>query len=134
MSPREAFFAAYEVVARDEAVGRISAELVAPYPPGVPVLVPGEEVTVETLEALELSLRAGNRIAYAADPTLESLQVVRERRHAVRHSRRRSPCGRRRGAGRPVGTQQHEREPEDHAPGERLAQDEEPEADRHGRD
>ena len=71
MSPRDAFFAEYEVVARADAIGRISAELVAPYPPGVPVLVPGEEVTVETLEALELSLRAGNRIAYAADPTLD---------------------------------------------------------------
>jgi arginine decarboxylase len=79
MSPRDAFFAGYEVVARSDAIGRISAELVAPYPPGVPVLVPGEEVTLETLEALELSLRAGNRIAYAADPTLDSLHVVRQR-------------------------------------------------------
>jgi arginine decarboxylase len=79
-SPREAFFADYEVVAREEAVGRISAELVAPYPPGVPVLVPGEEVTLETLKALDLSLRVGNRIAYAADPSLKSLHVVRERR------------------------------------------------------
>jgi lysine decarboxylase len=77
MSPREAFFADYEVVARDEAIGRISAELVAPYPPGVPVLVPGEEITNRALEALEQSLRAGNRIAYAADPTLATLHVVR---------------------------------------------------------
>ncbi len=80
MSPREAFFADYEVVETDEAVGRISAELVAPYPPGVPVLVPGEEVTSGAVEALEHSLRAGNRIAYAADPTLKSLHVVRTRR------------------------------------------------------
>jgi len=80
MSPRDAFFADYEVIDRAEAVGRISAELVAPYPPGVPVLVPGEEITVETLEALDLSLRAGNRIAYSADPTLATLHVVRSRR------------------------------------------------------
>jgi arginine decarboxylase len=79
MSPREAFFADYDVVAMDDAIGRISSELVAPYPPGVPVLVPGEEVTRQALEALEQSLRAGNRIAYAADPTLRSLQVVRTR-------------------------------------------------------
>jgi arginine decarboxylase len=77
MSPRDAFFAGYEVVARADSVGRISAELIAPYPPGVPVLVPGEEITVPTLGALEESLRAGNRIAYAADPTLASLHVVR---------------------------------------------------------
>ena len=79
MSPRDAFFADYDVVAMDDAIGRISAELVAPYPPGVPVLVPGEEVTSEAIEALALSRRAGNRIAYAADPTLKSLHVVRPR-------------------------------------------------------
>ncbi len=80
MSPRDAFFAESEVIAHADAIGRISAELVAPYPPGVPVLVPGEEITVETLEALEQSLGAGNRIAYAADPTLATLHVVRSRR------------------------------------------------------
>jgi arginine decarboxylase len=67
-------------VATNDAIGRISAELIAPYPPGVPVLVPGEEVAREAIKALEQSLRAGNRIAYAADPTLKSLHVVRIRR------------------------------------------------------
>ena len=43
--PREAFFAANETVAAGAAVGRISAELVAPYPPGIPVLAPGEVIT-----------------------------------------------------------------------------------------
>ena len=43
--PREAFFAPNETVAADAAVGRISAELVAPYPPGIPVLAPGEVIT-----------------------------------------------------------------------------------------
>ena len=80
MSPRDAFFADYEVVAADGAIGRISAELIAPYPPGVPVLVPGEEITSQAIEAVYQSLRAGNRIAYAADPTLKSLHVVRTRR------------------------------------------------------
>src|SRR5215470_17185483 len=42
LAPREAFFAPGETVCADDAVGRISAELVAPYPPGVPVLAPGE--------------------------------------------------------------------------------------------
>jgi lysine decarboxylase len=76
MSPRDAFFAGYEVVSRAASVGRVSAELVAPYPPGVPVLVPGEEITRASLEALEQSLSSGNRIAYAADPTLATLHVV----------------------------------------------------------
>ncbi|HET8616049.1 MAG TPA: aminotransferase class V-fold PLP-dependent enzyme [Actinomycetales bacterium] len=77
-SPREAFFSAHESVPREAALGRVSAELVAPYPPGVPVLVPGEEVTTQTLDALDRALAAGNRIAYAADSTLRQLQVVRE--------------------------------------------------------
>ena len=80
MSPRDAFFADYEVVATDDAIGRISAELIAPYPPGVPVVVPGEEITSQALEALYRSLRAGNRIAYAADPMLATLHLVRSRR------------------------------------------------------
>ena len=66
----------YVVVSRAASVGRVSAELVAPYPPGVPVLVTGEEITRASLEALEQSLRSGNRIAYAADPTLATLHVV----------------------------------------------------------
>ena len=45
LPPREAFFARHERVAIGEAVGRTCAELVAPYPPGVPVLAPGEEIT-----------------------------------------------------------------------------------------
>lgn len=77
--PRAAFFAGTDVVDRAAAVGRVSAELVAPYPPGIPLLVPGEEITAATLEALDAALSTGNRIAYAADPTLATLQVVAER-------------------------------------------------------
>ncbi|MGN6244846.1 MAG: aminotransferase class I/II-fold pyridoxal phosphate-dependent enzyme, partial [Motilibacteraceae bacterium] len=78
LTPRQAFGAAHTSVPREEAVGRVSAELVAPYPPGVPLLVPGEEVTEQTLRALDAALAAGNRIAYAADPGLRTLQVVVE--------------------------------------------------------
>ncbi len=76
--PRTAFFARHETVPADAAVGRVSAELVAPYPPGVPVLAPGETVTAPALEALRATLADGGRIAYAADPTLATLQVVEQ--------------------------------------------------------
>jgi arginine decarboxylase len=76
LAPREAFFARNETVAADAAVGRISAELVAPYPPGVPVLAPGELITAEALAALREVAAGGGRIAYAADPTLDTFQVV----------------------------------------------------------
>ena len=73
LPPREAFFAAAETVPTAEAVGRVSAELVAPYPPGIPVLAPGEEITEGALDAL----RAGacgrrpdrlRRRSHAGDP------------------------------------------------------------------
>jgi lysine decarboxylase len=76
LAPREAFFARTETVAASAAVGRISAELVAPYPPGVPVLAPGELITAEALAALREVAAGGGRIAYAADPTLATFQVV----------------------------------------------------------
>jgi lysine decarboxylase len=75
--PREAFFAPQEAVPVTDAVGRVAAELVAPYPPGVPVLAPGERVTADALEALLAAQNDGVRIAYAADPTLATLQVLR---------------------------------------------------------
>ncbi|MGB7980282.1 MAG: aminotransferase class V-fold PLP-dependent enzyme [Candidatus Nanopelagicales bacterium] len=76
VAPRAAFFAEYETVARTASIGRVAAELVAPYPPGVPLIVPGELITGPTLAALDAALAAGNRIAYAADPTLATLQVI----------------------------------------------------------
>ncbi len=76
LAPREAFFAPNETVAADAAVGRVSAELIAPYPPGVPVLAPGELITSEALNALREVRADGGRIAYAADPSLATLQVI----------------------------------------------------------
>jgi arginine decarboxylase len=76
MSPREAFFARNETVTADAAIGRVSAELVAPYPPGVPVLAPGELITSDAVEALREVAADGGRIAYAADPSLATFQVV----------------------------------------------------------
>ncbi len=76
MPPRRAFFAAASTVPVHEAVGRTCAELIAPYPPGIPVLAPGEEITEAALAALDQARRAGVRIAYAADPTLATVRVT----------------------------------------------------------
>ena len=77
LSPRTAFFAPSETVPIGQAVGRVTVELVAPYPPGIPILAPGEEVTPAALDALSQARAAGVRIAYATDPTLATLRVVR---------------------------------------------------------
>ena len=69
MAPRERVpFAA--------AVGRVSAELVAPYPPGIPALAPGEIVSAELVAALQGEAAAGTRMAAVADATLATLFVV----------------------------------------------------------
>jgi arginine decarboxylase len=76
MSPREAFFAPRETVPADRAVGRLAAETVAPYPPGIPALAPGEVVTALLVDALRDAAAAGTRLAYCSDPSLGVLQVV----------------------------------------------------------
>jgi arginine decarboxylase len=76
MSPREAYFAPHQRRAAQSAIGRISAELVAPYPPGIPVLAPGERITADALASLLDARAAGVRIAYASDPSLTTLLVI----------------------------------------------------------
>ena len=87
LSPRDAFFAHRVTVPADAAVGRVSAELVAPYPPGIPVLAPGEVVTPDVLGILREAKAAGSRIAYAADPDLATLDVVADEDRASRAPR-----------------------------------------------
>ncbi|MDX6539870.1 MAG: arginine decarboxylase [Gaiellales bacterium] len=76
MTPRQAFFAPRERVPFAAAIGRISAELVAPYPPGIPALAPGEVVSAELVAALQGEAAAGTRMAGVSDTTLTSLYVV----------------------------------------------------------
>jgi lysine decarboxylase len=78
VSPRAAFFARHELVSAEAALGRVSAELIAPYPPGIPVLAPGEVVTSGVVTSLRAARDAGLRIAYASDPTLAAFRVVVE--------------------------------------------------------
>lgn len=62
LTPREAFFAASEFVLLRAAAGRVAADVVCPYPPGVPLLVPGELITREDCALIETILRAGGRV------------------------------------------------------------------------
>lgn len=77
MLPREAYFGPVEHVPAHEAVGRIAAEVVSPYPPGVPVLVPGERIEREALDHLRDGVAAGMLLPDAADPELRTVRVVR---------------------------------------------------------
>ena len=77
MSIRDAYFADTENIASGQAVGRISADLIAPYPPGVAVVAPGELLTEQIIVGLTASQKAGVRIAYASDPTLATYRVIK---------------------------------------------------------
>ena len=76
ISMRDAYFADTELVSAKDAIGRVSADLIAPYPPGVAVVAPGEILTEQIVNGLITSKRAGVRIAYATDPTLANFRVV----------------------------------------------------------
>jgi arginine decarboxylase len=76
MLPREAFFSATESVPIEQAPGRIAAEQVTPYPPGIPAIVPGERVTKEVLDYLRRGLEAGMVLPDPADQSLKTLRVV----------------------------------------------------------
>ena len=76
ISMRDAYFAKTEMVSATEALGRVSADLIAPYPPGVAVVAPGEILTAQIIDGLSASKSAGVRIAYATDSSLERYRVV----------------------------------------------------------
>ncbi|GAA0909012.1 aminotransferase class I/II-fold pyridoxal phosphate-dependent enzyme [Streptomyces thermoalcalitolerans] len=76
MLPRDAFFASAEHVRAQDAVGRVAAETISPYPPGVPVVAPGEVITREVVDYLTSGVAAGMLVPDAADPSAETLRVT----------------------------------------------------------
>jgi arginine decarboxylase len=76
MLPRDAFFAKTEQVSAEDAVGRIAAEMITPYPPGAPAVLPGEVITGDVLAYLRSGLAAGMEIPDPADSDLQSVRVV----------------------------------------------------------
>ena len=76
MNPRDAFLAPTESVRFKKSAGRICAEVITPYPPGIPVISPGEEITQEIVDYLDLELRAGVRMQGPYDSELRTIRVV----------------------------------------------------------
>ena len=75
--PRDAFFGNYEDVALAKAVGRVCAEQITPYPPGIPAVLPGELIGPGVLDYLATGVQAGMQIPDAADPQLATIRVTR---------------------------------------------------------
>jgi lysine decarboxylase len=78
VGPREAFLGPAESVPVEEADGRVSAEAIAGYPPGIPALLPGERITHEVIAYLRELRDAGARLHGASDPAFRTICVLRD--------------------------------------------------------
>ena len=78
MTPREAFLGSQEAVPAADATGRIAAESLATYPPGIPNVLPGERLTPETLAYVQRTLELGGSVRGASDRLLRTVRVVVE--------------------------------------------------------
>ncbi|MGW6914336.1 aminotransferase class I/II-fold pyridoxal phosphate-dependent enzyme [Kitasatospora sp. NPDC054939] len=77
LTPREAFLAPSRLVPAADAVGRISADTLSAYPPGIPNVLPGEEITAEHVDFFRRTAKAPTgHVRGAADPEVASLRVV----------------------------------------------------------
>jgi arginine/lysine/ornithine decarboxylase len=77
MTPREAFLGPQDVVPFEEAAGRVAAESLAAYPPGVPNVLPGERLTRQTLDYIAESVGHGGHVRGGSDRRLKTLRVAR---------------------------------------------------------
>lgn len=77
VSPRDAFYSDTEVIPFKESSGKIMAEFIMIYPPGIPVLMPGEEITEENINYILEHLNAGLPVQGTEDPTLEMVRVLK---------------------------------------------------------
>lgn len=77
VSPRDAFYSDTEIIPFKESSGKIMAEFIMIYPPGIPVLMPGEEITEENISYILEHLEAGLPVQGTEDPTLEMVRVLK---------------------------------------------------------
>ncbi len=76
LSPREAFYASKEKIALSEALGRISGESIMAYPPGIPIITPGELISDEVIDYLEFLKSEETMITDMDDPDLNTIKVI----------------------------------------------------------
>ncbi|CAM3508371.1 aminotransferase class I/II-fold pyridoxal phosphate-dependent enzyme [Hydrogenibacillus schlegelii] len=79
LSPRDAFYAETERVPLEEAADRIMAEFILVYPPGIPVVMPGEILTQDNIDYIRANLAEGLPVLGPEDATLRTVRVIKER-------------------------------------------------------
>lgn len=83
LSPRDAFYAETELIPFDESEGRIIAEFIMVYPPGIPIFIPGEIITKENLLYIKTNMEAGLPVQGPEDYDFKYLRIIKEH-HAIR--------------------------------------------------
>jgi arginine decarboxylase len=78
VSPQRAFYAGRQSLPIGEAAGRVAAEFVMCYPPGIPILAPGERITAGILDYIRYAKEKGASMTGPEDPEIERLNVIRE--------------------------------------------------------
>ncbi|WP_309737864.1 aminotransferase class I/II-fold pyridoxal phosphate-dependent enzyme [Chamaesiphon sp. OTE_20_metabat_361] len=76
MTPRQADRSPHLQVSIEDAIGKISAESICPYPPGIPTIVPGEIITTAALDYLRQVIDLGGEIAGCSDLSLATIAII----------------------------------------------------------
>ncbi|MEL6603459.1 MAG: aminotransferase class I/II-fold pyridoxal phosphate-dependent enzyme [Cyanobacteria bacterium J06614_10] len=76
VTPRQTFLAKKKAIPIAQASGYLCAETICPYPPGIPILLPGEPITPSAINTLQTLRRAGSQITGSHDPKLEKILTV----------------------------------------------------------
>ncbi|WP_449539866.1 aminotransferase class I/II-fold pyridoxal phosphate-dependent enzyme [Ferdinandcohnia sp. Marseille-Q9671] len=80
ISPRDAFYSETEIIPIEESAGRVIAEFVMVYPPGIPIFIPGEIITEDNLTYIQKNVEAGLPVQGPEDSELKYLRVIKEHR------------------------------------------------------
>lgn len=76
-APRKAFFAESERIDFKKAAGKISAEMIAPYPPGIPVIYPGEIITEDIHSFITEAVESRRHIHGFSDKTMKTIKIIK---------------------------------------------------------
>lgn len=76
-SPRDAFFALKKTVPLSESLDSICGEFVMCYPPGIPILAPGEQITEQSIDHIKYAASKGCSVTGMSDPTMQTIKVLK---------------------------------------------------------
>lgn len=78
LAPQQAFYSEKQLVSLENSIGRICSEFVMCYPPGIPILAPGEQITKEIIEYIQYNKQKGSFLTGTEDMQVNNLNVIKE--------------------------------------------------------